>query len=86
MQISDEQITKVIRYLGAADNAASSRCGAPCLVDPRLVDEVKRHLSSMPDVREARVRVLKANLQSYDVPPDAIAHKIIGRAIGDQLR
>jgi len=86
MKISDDQITKVIKYLGAADKTAPSVCGGHALIDPRLVEEVKRHLGGLPDVREERVRYLRANLDVYDVPPEAIAQKIIGRAFGDQLR
>jgi len=86
MKISDDQVAKVIKYLGAADDTAPSVYGRHDLVDPRLVEEVKRHLRDLPDVREERVRFLRANLHVYDVPPEAIAQKIIGRAFGDQLR
>lgn len=86
MKISDDQIAKVIKYLGAADHPAPHAYGEHALVDPRLVEEVKRHLRGLPDVREERVRFLRANLRAYDVPPEAIAQKIIGRAFGDQLR
>ena len=86
MQISDDQISRVMRYLGAGDDAAPSSCVGNITADPRLVEEIKQHLRGMPDVRKERVRHLRRNIDTYTVGSERIAAKMIGRALGDQLR
>ncbi|RJQ54098.1 MAG: flagellar biosynthesis anti-sigma factor FlgM [Actinobacteria bacterium] len=91
MKISNDQITRVIRYLqegGAAAPVSSvqDEDGIVLPADAVLIDTVMRRLKEVPDVRRERVRQIKARLPTYDVPPDAIAEKMIGRAIGDLLR
>ncbi len=88
MKISDDQIGKVIRYLieGGAAAPVSSPRRISLQQDTVFVDSVIQHLAALPEVREERVRHLRANLAHYDVAPEEIAQKMIGRAIGDQLR
>lgn len=87
MKISDDQIIKVMRYIGAGEEAGpSSFRGGRCAPDPMFVEEIKQHLSVMPDVRDKRVRDLRARLDTYSIAPEVIAAKMIGRAIGDRLR
>lgn len=74
-----------MKYLGAGE-AAPSLCVRTCRPDPRLVKEIRDHLRGMPDVREERVRHLRDNIATYAIASEEIAHKMIGRAIGDQLR
>lgn len=86
MKISDDQIAKVIQYLGAGGDAAPSSCPERRPPDPALIEAITEHLRSMPDVRVEYVRRLRANIDRYNIAAEEIARKIIGRAIGDQLR
>lgn len=75
-----------MRYLGAGNDAALSASMARPSADPLLLAQVRAHLRGLPDIREERVRQLRGAIAVYNVAADEIAHKMIGRAIGDQLR
>lgn len=53
--------------------------------DSQVIQQVKRVVNQMPDVREARVRELKAQVESgtYHVSGEDIADLIIRRALAD---
>lgn len=86
MKISDSEIARAIQYLAEGGHAAPSALSGLGPVDPALMEAVRCHLRGVPDVREERVRHLRAALVGYHIAAEAVADKIIGRAIGDRLR
>lgn len=81
--ISNEQIKESLRYLRETGGRPVSVTTA---VSPEQLSRIKAHLQRLPDVREATVLRLKGAVAAYEIEPEAIASKMIGRAIADMVR
>ncbi|MBE3578097.1 MAG: flagellar biosynthesis anti-sigma factor FlgM [Limnochordales bacterium] len=54
----------------------------------RLIQELKRRIAALPEVREEKVAELRAAIQqgTYKVSSQEIADKMLGRTLADRLK
>lgn len=90
MQITLEEVRRaVIAYrAGVPKERVPEPVNTSPEADQQLARELAKTLAQMPDVREERVREVKAKLatETYSVSSEAIAGAILRRALADKIR
>lgn len=87
MQISDQEVRRCLRVLLTEKRAKTSSMYTS-RVSPSEVKLLKEQLKRMPLTRSHRVSQVKRAMHGtgYGVSSQAVAAKIIGRAISDKIR
>ena len=82
MIISTDQILKCLHYLSAPDSREQTNLGT----HPEGGGKAGPHGLS-PEIRTVRIKSLRELLSGdgYDIPPEMLADKMIGRALCDQI-
>jgi len=93
MKISREQAEESLRYLrqareGGAERSEQRRPREAPQVSPDEIAKVVSRFSDADECRQALVAELRRELEgnSYEVPSDWVAEKLVGRLVSDRLR
>jgi hypothetical protein len=85
MIISDQQAELALRYLRHQQTLERERrASARAAVSPEFLEQVKDLIAALPDTRDDRM-VAAWEVLDGDVTSSAVAEKMIGRLISDEL-
>ena len=87
MKISREQAESSLKYLRETPPPDSPLRAVPDVSD-REIESVKNGWDDLDDLRREMVADIRRELSdaNYEVPPDWVADKLVGRIVSDRLR